>query len=145
MEFEQIEDRIIEELKKRVSYLETVETYAGQLQGEIASLPVKLPAAFVIYGGSEFEPVDGPNHREQPTFSVALCASNLRGRAEGRKDDKGAYDLVKDALRALTNKDFGLDIERLRPVRVQLLIANETMTMYGIDLMAGFDTTYEWE
>lgn len=145
MDFEQIEDKIIEEIKARVTYIKTVETYAGQLQGDIARLPVNLPAAFVLYGGSEFELVDGPNHREQPTFSIALCASNLRGRAEGRKGGQGAYDMVKDVLRALVNKDFGLDIERLRPLRVQLLFANATMTIYGVDLVAGFDTTYDWE
>lgn len=144
MDFEQVEGKIIAELKLKVTYLRTVETYAGQLEGDIKNLPVKFPAAFVVYGGSEFKPVDGPNHREQAEFTVIVCAKNLRGGEKARKDAHGAYAMVKDVLAALTNRDFGLDLERLRPVRAALVFAGVGIAVYGVDFQTGFDTAFSW-
>ncbi len=144
MDFENIEDKIIETLRAEVGYLRTVETYAGQLEGEIEKLVVRFPAAFVVYGGSRLEWVDGPNHRENAEFSVLVAARNLRGGSAARKGERGAYALVKAVLAALVNKDFGLGMERLTPSRVSLVFVSNTVTVYGLDFQTGFDTTYEW-
>jgi phage gp37-like protein len=143
-EFEQIEDKIIEELAAEVTYLRTVETYAGQLEGEIARMAVKFPAAFLVYGGTDLEEVDGPNHREVVRFSVLVAAKNLRSNEDLRKDTEGAYDLVTDVLAALTNNTFGLDIERLRPVKVSLVHIGKGIAVYGLDFQTSFDNTYSW-
>lgn len=147
MDFEQIEDRIIETLRTEVSSLRTVETYAGQLEEEIAKLPVRFPAAFVLYGGSTFGRVDGPTLQETVEFSVMVAAKNLRGGEEARKGggaEYGAYGLVKDVLGALANEDFGLDMERLRPLRVSPVFIGKTMGVYGIDFQGSFDSVHEW-
>ncbi|MFZ5998054.1 MAG: phage protein Gp37, partial [Nitrospirota bacterium] len=71
MTFEDIEDKIIADLKTLA--FKTVETYAGQLEQDIESLPIMFPAAYVIYGGSDFEWVDGPNHNESCEFTVLIA------------------------------------------------------------------------
>jgi hypothetical protein len=77
-------------------------------------------------------------------FSVLVAAKDLRGSEEARKKSQGAYDLVKDVLAALTNKNFGLDIERLRPVRVSLVYIGRGVAVYGMDFQTSFDATYQW-
>jgi phage gp37-like protein len=141
MDFETIEDSIINELKTQVSYLKTVETYAGQLEQDIEGMPVRFPAAYVAYDGSNFFPGDvgGPGPRETCTFSVFVCARNLKGQKEARKEPGGAYDMVKDLLAALVNKNFGLDIEPVRPMRVSLLFAGKETAIYSLAFITGFE------
>jgi len=147
MDFEQIEDKIITELKAQIAYLRTVETYAGQIESELASMTGRFPACYVVYGGSSFDWVDGPNHQETVEFSVLVCAKNLRGNEELRKGgpvaaEYGAYDLVKAVLASLTNKDFGLDMEFLTPQKASLVFISRTVAVYGIDFKTAFDKTY---
>ncbi len=141
MDFESIEDSIITELKTQITYLKTVETYAGQLEQDIESMPVRFPAAYVAYDGSNFFPGDvgGPGPRETCTFSVFVCAKNLKGQEEARKETGGAYDMVKDVLAALVNKNFGLDIEPVRPMRVSLLFAGRETATYSLAFITGFE------
>jgi phage gp37-like protein len=145
VDFEQVEDKIIAELKDSVAYLRTVETYAGQLAGELSKLSVRFPAAFVVYGGSDFKWLDGPNFEETARFSVLLCSKNPRGGERLRKEEQGAYDLIEDALSALTNKTFGLAIERLTPVKRSLVFIGKGIAVYGVDFQTAFDTGYAWE
>lgn len=149
MDFEQIEDRIIETLRAELSYLRTVETYAGQLEEEIGKLPVLFPSAYVVYGGSTINRVDGPTHQETVEFSVLVAAKDMRGKEALRKgspapNGHGVYGMVKDVLKALTNEDFGLDMEKLRPLRVSPVFIGKTVAIYGIDFQSSFDCTYEW-
>ncbi|MBI4822664.1 MAG: DUF1834 family protein [Nitrospirae bacterium] len=143
MDFEQIEDKLIETLKS-IPYLKTVETYAGQLEAEIESLPIRFPACYVVYGGSNFDWLDGPNHQETVDFTVLVAGKNLRGSSSLRKDSGGAYDLINDVTATLTNKNFDLDIERLKPMKVALVFISKTVAVYGIDFQTSFDGTYDW-
>lgn len=141
MNFATIEESIINELKAQVAYLRTVETYAGQLEDDIETLPVRFPAAYVAYGGSDFAAgaVGGSGHRETCSFTVFICARNLKGQKEARKTAQGAYDAVKDALDALVNSTFGLDISPLAPARTMLLFASGTMAVYAVEFRTGFE------
>lgn len=148
MDFETIEDKIIETLKQGIPELKTIETYAGQLEAEIEKLPVRFPACYVVYGGSGFDFIDGPNHQETTEFSIIVCARNLRGSEAARKGgatpgEYGVYDLIKGVLDTLTNKKFGLDMERLKPLRTSLILMTKTIAVYGIDFQTSFDKTYE--
>jgi len=138
MDFETIEKKIIATLRSDVSALRTVEGYAGQLEGEIETLPVRFPAAFVVYGGSEYEPLDGPGFREVVDFTVLLCSRNPR------RSGSPMYDLATEVRTALANRTLGLEIERLTPVRVSLLAAEGQTAIYALEFRSGFDTTYEY-
>lgn len=140
MDFETIEDAIIAELKAQVAYLKTVETYAGQIDRELDGLPVRFPAAYVAYGGSNFSPGDlgSSGHGEVVTFSILVCARHLGGQDKARKDAQGAYDIVKDVLAALSNKDLALDIEPIMPLRVSFLFSDGETAVYRVELSTGF-------
>ncbi len=144
MTFEDIEDKIIAEVKTEMTYVKTVETYAGQLDQEIEKLPIIFPAIFVAYAGSTYEWVDGPNHNEICEFSILVAAKNLRGKEAIRKDDSGCYQMITDVLLKLTNKTFGLQIEKLKPLRVTLIFISKSTAIYGIDFQTNFDTTFNW-
>jgi phage gp37-like protein len=141
MDFEQGAEKIVETLKAAVPSLGTVEAYAGQLEGELEGLPLRFPAAFVLYGGSHYEWVDGPTYRETVGYSVMVAARSPKGRAQSRET---AYALVKDVLAALAGRDLDLPMERLRPVRTALVFTSGTATVYGLDFETGFDTAYAW-
>lgn len=144
MDFEQIEDSIIAALKTEIPYLRTVETYAGQLEDELEKLPLRFPAVFVVYSGSELNWIDGPNHEEKVGFSVLVAFKDLRSSESVRKAEYGAYQMIKDVLSALTNRTFNLNMEKLRPVRVSLIHMGKTIALYSIDFQTSFDKTYEW-
>jgi len=147
MNFEDIEDAIIARIQEQLTYLKTVETYAGQLEADIEGIPVRYPAAFVTYGGSDMTGVDtSPLYAEKPRFGVLCCASNVRGITEAVKGDdagtKGAYDIVNDVLKALVNRKLGLDMEKLRPVKCDRVYVGESVAVYAIEVETDFDTDY---
>ena len=141
MIFEEIEDAITAKLKT-VQGIKTVETYAGQLEDEIERLPVRFPAVYIVYGGSAFEAIDGPNYRENVEFNILVCGKNLRGQADSRKSELGAYKILTNVLEALVNEDFDIEIEQLCPVSVKLVAVTKGIAIYGIDFKTGFDKTY---
>lgn len=143
MDFEQIEDAIISRIKEQLGYVRTCETWAGQLLGEIDKLTVTFPAAFVSYGGSKFSWVDSVTFNEAAEFQILLAAKDLRGQEAARKDDRGCYQMVADIMTALANQNLGLDIERLKPVSVDMIGVTKTLAVYGVKFQTGFDNTYE--
>jgi phage gp37-like protein len=141
MDFETIEDSIIAELKAQIPYLRSVETYAGQLEDEIEALPLRFPAAYVAYGGSDFAPGEAGSagRREACAFSVLVGARSLKGQEKARKEAGGAYDAVRDVLAALADKDFGLGIEPLAPMRTSLLFAGRETAVYAVEFRTAFE------
>lgn len=135
MTFRQIEDKLVETLRAGGAF-KSVETYAGQLDGEIEKLPLRYPAAFVVYGGSEFGLVD-----ETIAFSVIVAAKNLRGNEAARKGttgEQGAYQLIIDVLDALANQNLGLDIKRLLPLKSSPVGTSGPVSAYKMDFQTGF-------
>ncbi|MBI5634860.1 MAG: DUF1834 family protein [Nitrospirae bacterium] len=144
MDFEQVEDAIIAEIQTAMPDLGTCETYAGQLEGDLNNLAITYPAVFVSYGGSMLDWIDMINFNEAVVFNLLVCAENLRGQEAARKDtDTGAYKMIRDVLTALTNKDLGLSIEKLKPVKVSLLFITKSIAVYGIEFQTNFDNAYE--
>ncbi|MBI5410172.1 MAG: DUF1834 family protein [Nitrospirae bacterium] len=144
MTTEDIEDKIITEIKTQMTYVKTVETYAGQLEGEIDKLPIIYPANYVSYVVSDFEWIDGPNWKETCQFSVLVCSKNLKGNEALRKANYGCYQMIEDLKTNLINETFSLAIEKLQIVRVQLLFITKTVAVYGVDFQTSFDMTFNW-
>jgi phage gp37-like protein len=143
MDFETIENSLLTRLGAELTYLKTLETYAGQLEDEIEKLPLLFPAVFVVYKGSGFEWVDGALYNETVEFTVLAAAKNLKSPEAARKDPStGAYKLVKDVLAALTNQNLALDIEHLRPIRTDLIHTSKTVVIYGLDFQTSFDAAF---
>jgi phage gp37-like protein len=142
--FEDIEDALLTALRESIPYLRTVKTYAGELEADIEKLSIPFPAAFVVYGGSDFDLIDGPGHQESATFSVLAAARSLRSGERARKQDHGAYDIITEVKAALTNRRLGLDMEKLRPLRTYLVYTGRTVVVYGTDFGTSFDSAYQW-
>jgi phage gp37-like protein len=143
MDFTDIEDAIKTAIKAAMPYVKTVETYAGQLEGEIKELTLQFPAVFVAYGGSTLDWVDGRNFNDAPGFSVMVAAKDLRGSKDLRIGTHGCYRMINDVLVAITAQRFGLmAMEPMKPVKVSLIFISKTMAAYGIDFHTNFDTDF---
>lgn len=145
MDFEQIENKIITELKTKITYARTVETYAGQLEAKIDELPIQYPALYVVYAGSQCDWIDNEaNYNEIATFNILAATKNLKGQEAARKDETtGVYKLIKDVMKYITNKNFGLDIERMRLTEVQFVFTSQMITVYGIGFQTNFDNIFQ--
>jgi phage gp37-like protein len=143
VDFEDVEDAIKTAIETDLTYVKTVETYAGQLEGEIEKLTIPFPAVFVSYAGSAFDWVDGQNFNDAPVFSVIVAAKDLRGNADLRKGPNGCYQMIKDVLTSVANQRFGLTaMQPMKPVKVSLIFISKTMAAYGIDFGTDFDTDF---
>ena len=144
MDFEQIENKIVDQLKASLTYVRTIETYAGQLETDIESLPIRFPAIYVMYSGSQLEWVDGQaNYNEVDVFTVLAAAKNLKGNEAVRKDTEiGCYKMIKDVLAQIANKNFSLDIEKMRPTEIRLIYISSFVAIYGIEFQTNFDKVY---
>ncbi|KKK51620.1 hypothetical protein LCGC14_3113150 [marine sediment metagenome] len=136
MTYAEIEKTVISALKGNVPLLRSVEPYAGQLEDEIKELAVRLPAAFVVHGGSEFRWVDGASFRESVEFSV-LIARRVTG------TDSAGQELLEEALEALSFLSTGDGAERLMPVRAELLFTNRLIAVNAIEFRTGFDRAFK--
>lgn len=144
MDFEQPEDATITALATGLTYLgQPPETYGGQLEGDIESLPINYPAVFTIFDGAQLGWVDGKNWNEGDTFTVLCCAGDVRGNNALRKDAvTGCYRMIKDVLKTLSGKNFELDIYPLQPISIYPVMIHKAVAVYGVKFKTNFDSTY---
>ncbi len=136
MTYADIEEAVMGALKESVPGLRSVEPYAGQLEDEIKELALRLPAAFVVHGGSAYTWVDGAVYREQAEVSV-LLARRVTGRP-------GPDPTVLDAvLEALARMPLGDSAERLVPVSSSLVFTNRLVSVHSLEFAAGFDRVFK--
>lgn len=121
----EIEDAIISTLKQAsaLGYLRVVASYGGELDDEIGEVIRALPAVWVVFGGADKPQKLGAEKWKVPCrFVTMVAARSVRNEAATRKGDKlnvGSYQMVEHVQALLLNNDFGLEIERLQPGRVQ--------------------------
>ncbi len=137
MTYAEIEESVIDALKGNVPGIRSVEPYAGQLEDEIKELALRLPAAFVVHGGSAYTWVDGAVYREQAEVSV-LLAQRVTGRREG--PEPTVLDAVLEALSHMT---LGDSAERLVPVSSSLVFINRLVAVHSLEFRAGFDRVFK--
>ena len=148
MDISTIENAIKSALASAVPALKSVTTYAGELEQKLGTMPTRLPAAYVVYGGSNFSPVDGSLHNERIRISVLIAARSLRGSEAARHGvqtptpEQGAYELVDATLAALANKTLSLSIEPLRPTSVELIMADNNIAIYSAEFETSADVQY---
>ena len=143
VDFIEVGKWIIERLKQDVKELKAVETYVGQVEGDVEKIPVRSPSAFVAYGGSKYTWSDGPVYEESPAFTVLLIVKSLKAEESAEGPDR-AYTLIKDILASLTNTRPSSDMEMLQPVSSRLVFQGSGIFVYGIEFRINFDTTYQW-
>lgn len=136
MTYEDLEAAVIKALGRAVPGLRSVEPYEGQLEGELEKLALRLPAAYVVHGGSEFERVDGATYRERAVVTV-LLAQRVRGAEPADRT------VLEGALGALANLSVGESAERLAPRSRELLFTNRLVAVHALEFKAYFDRDFE--
>lgn len=147
MTYLDIESAVMEAVGSGVTGLRSVERYAGQLEADLESMAVRLPAVFLVSGGSEFSWVDGRTCRETVEFSVLLAyrISGTGGTGGATTPDNSGRELLEDLLEELTNLLVTVDgeaAERLMPVSAELLFTNRLVAVHALTFRTGFDRTF---
>jgi phage gp37-like protein len=139
-----IEDAIIGQIKTAAAALpglgytiNSVASYGGELDGDLAQVVRSFPGVWVTYTGSG---KPRPYSLEKSkwvvpvTFAVMVGARNVRGERAtrhglsvgGQTAEVGVYQMLDDIGLLLINQDFGLAIKRLAP--------GATRTLYNTKL-----------
>lgn len=131
-------------------YLRTVATYGGELDEDLATAIRRFPAVWVAFKGEgEAQPVNTAKsvYRVPATWTVLVAARNLRSEAATRKGNKvsvGTYQMLADLRALLAGQDLGLEIDNLRPGKVQSL-TNSRFQGQGVSIYAqDWHTRYDF-
>lgn len=135
-----IENAIINRLKDAIPEARFVETYGGQLEESMR--PMSVPGIYVLMTGAEYTGESEESFRNDVTFQVIAITGNLRLRGNALQDDDGGYEFVASIIRALTNRNFGLDMARLQPGAMELIFINQTNAAYGISFHTEYVESY---
>lgn len=112
--------------------LPTVESYGGELDGDLATVVRKFPAVWVTFAGCKASTKAnsaGTKWKTQATFVTMAGSRNVRGERATRQGVKvagvlkevGAYQMLKDISLLLAGNDLGLAITRLQPGAIRTL------------------------
>lgn len=143
MDFETIEDRIIEALKNDVPALRAVTSGALNRAGAPGEgKALRYPYACVSLKSLEFAPACGAAYEESAVFIVRVTAKSLRGSGTARRADAGAYRIIGDVLSSLANRNFGLGIVRLAPVSAHDKSKEEGEAVFDIELITAYRGDY---
>ncbi len=126
--------------------LSEVESYGGELDGDLAQVVRKFPAVWVTFGGCKASVKansSGSKWKTQATF-VTLCGSrNVRGERATRKGltvdgvikEVGVYQIVKDVSLLLAGSGLGLAITPLKRGAIRTLY-NTKLNGQGLAVFA---------
>ena len=131
----------------------TTETYIDQLLDQkMTRLSQQMPAVFVVYRGSELLEVDTVTWQETAAFVLVAVVKTSRGQEAGRRgtdlanmeDKVGAYEIARDCMRAVVNRDLGLTLlETFKVTAVELFFTNERYTAYQVGITCSFDQCFQ--
>lgn len=125
----------------KLPYLRTLATYGGELDEDLGESIRRFPAAWVAFKGEgegQRLTTSGSVYRIPATWVVLVAARNLRNEAATRRGDHvrvGTYQMLADLRALLAGQDFGLEIDNLRPGRVQSL-TNARFQGQGVSVYA---------
>lgn len=107
----QIEDGILATLNQVPisAYIRTIDSYHGELEGEIDSIILRFPAIFVAFEGADYEArtTSGRVQSAEVSFFVLVCDRNLRGNKAARRGEAGSvgtYRMLEDVRGLLLGK-----------------------------------------
>jgi phage gp37-like protein len=140
-----LEDALIDRIKAQLSYLKTVESYGGQLEGDLRQLAVRFPAVFVMLGAVRHDAeldAFGGTYGAECIFDLAVCCRNLRGEAAGRRESQGAYQILDGLRQALAGQTLGLaGAQPVEPDKEEALVIERDLVIYR----AAYRLGMQWE
>lgn len=137
---ETIEAALVSACDLAVPAAKAVESYAGQLEGDIKKLTSRLPAVFVMFGGGNISRDEYGDSTHSLRFTTLVACKDLRGKKLARLKTGGAYDMVEALLAALTDQDLDLAIDSLTAERIDLVFVSGTVVVYAIEWRTGYNS-----
>lgn len=135
----EIEDLLIDRIKGALPYLGTVESYNNQLEGDLQECAFRFPAVFAVLRGVRQGPSEFGGYEAAHDFDLLVVAKNLRGQAEARRGNRGAYGILDDLRSALADYQLEARLQPCIPGKVEALVMDRTGVMYGLELtVTGF-------
>ena len=103
---------------------------------DIETLAINFPAVYLVYGSS-ISKKEGPMGAAsaEHEFILYVCAGNLRGEADARRGDVGAYEMIDTIRICLQNNDLDLNIEPLMESVCDAQLVTKTAAIYSISFV----------
>jgi phage gp37-like protein len=106
-----LEDAVLAALQAEVGpQVKTLATYQGDWLEDLRQEGWRLPAVLVMLSQSRAEQVGARSYDLTLNFTVLVAVRQLRGEAEARRQEGGAYQLLEGIRRALWHQDLGLEL-----------------------------------
>lgn len=129
-----------------LSYLKTVDSYAGQLDEGLGEVIRSYPAVWVTFAGAGKPTRTSHKTWKVPaTFVIMVAARNVQNEKAARvgtANDIGAYQILKEVRALLLDQDFGLSIERLAPGAIKTLyntkVGKDALAIYSQEWTTAF-------
>lgn len=137
--------------------LRTVASYGAELDGDLATVVPKFPAAWVVFGGES-----RPDERAQggwvcrPSFAVVVASRSVRNeqarRQGGPAGEIGAYQVVEDIRALLAGQDLkaelaalgvSAEITPLEPDEITAIFNGTSKGLQASVYAIGFTTDYD--
>jgi phage gp37-like protein len=127
-----LEDAVLAALGAQLgARVKTLETYQGDWLADLTRQAWRLPALLVMLKESRAEAVAPRSYDLILDFTVLVVVRELRGEAQGRREEDGAYGLLAGVRQALWHQDLGLNILPLALVREGPLLNTREFTVFA--------------
>jgi phage gp37-like protein len=127
-----LENAVLAALGARIgSHVKTLETYQGDWLADLKLRSWRLPAILLMLKESRAQQVSPHSYDLTLDLTVLVVVRQLRGEAPGRREEKGAYELLAEIRQALWHQDLELDILPLALVREEPRLNTQEFTVYA--------------
>ncbi len=128
----EVEDAVLAALKAEVgSQVKTLDTYQGDWLEDLRQEGWRLPAVLVMLRQSRGELVANRSYDLTLDFTVLVAVRQLRGEAQARRQEGGAYQILEGVRRALWHQDLGLELLPFALVGEEALLNTQEFAVYA--------------
>lgn len=133
-----LEDAVLAALEAQLgAQVQTLESYQGDWRADLQEASRRLPAVLVMLSGTSAAAMAMRSYDLTLNLTVLVLLRQLRGQADGRRSEGGAYALLAAIRQALWQQDLGLEILPLALVREEPLLNNREYTVYAAHYRSG--------
>jgi phage gp37-like protein len=127
-----VEDAVLAALKAEVgSQVKTLDTYQGDWLEDLRQEGWRLPAVLVMLRQSRGELVANRSYDLTLDFTVLVAVRQLRGEAQARRQEGGAYQILEGVRRALWHQDLGLELLPFALMGEEALLNTQEFAVYA--------------
>lgn len=127
-----VEDAVLAALKAEVgSQVKTLDTYQGDWLEDLRQEGWRLPAVLVMLRQSRGDLVANSSYDLTLDFTVLVAVRQLRGEAQARRQEGGAYQILEGVRRALWHQDLGLELLPFALMGEEALLNTQEFAVYA--------------